>query len=1291
MPLHVFAENQLLIDEEAMTLTDSTNHALEEEDLTHLETEESGVEEVGNSSEITAPEALISDTESVSEPQVEVGGETAPLEETTTLDISNTLAVVETNTAVGGSQRFTQSLAINGQASEVWENLQFITEVSVPYQDWLDTSSFTLPTIQSLEGVQSSWKWKDDTTLVIKYDAPRVYAGASMVIPIVLITGNTAGGNKKASVTSYITQGNTEERRFVSNTIELGATINTWEGTSVGIGSSDVEMIEGDGALTVSSYLNLTLNVPDTSFQNNQVIGQKFAINQLRIYMNQTTGADKMYYGDTTFAIQLPTGMGLVNKDSPHYDPENRMYSAVQEKMDLSNVNNASADFPDLQLDVSGMEAGRYQLPLVITAYNELDDASFVLFEGNINVTINKRPTESSLSQLLSGNSNYDTHYTRNNWLLTASARLSIQNTTLTNNWQWIIDTTKTDNDSHYVDSFIGRISLSLSTYSGSINLYYSKNGIDLDGVIIENATHGQLNTSRTLPEGYRYVIITPNDDFYQEHSFVSATNIATITPKLSSTEPIYSEETIGTPRTNVTSTFRLNGEDNISTRSIAINRPQNFASLSVVKVTDSNNGSNTQNVIMQDQTFTEQVGVVEQYVDYNGDDSKLVVLMPNGVTLERAFGISSLYNPDYQFIPNYQDTGKNALLFTHTPGLGHMPGSYISFQFKTSAYVQLGDLEVEYYYSFADSYYESTTGVRYSPSVLDTQDINDNGLITDNIAKTTSSRIFEKTKEIVGVVSAKHDTETNYSDSLITSDIYADSKTIDYMVEIRNYIEPSLTEAEVIVRIPKVGDRDFSDSAILLGNSKNTFLTSVTIPEEFDVYYTTENLNTTTSSEVGALTWTLYDATKLKEITGLKFVSKTGYSLETKEVERLYYSVEVENLKIGDTIDAQSIYGYGYTTDFGGTSGGRFVTEVKSSKIISALQSATFLIVSAKNQSISLAGTVQLINSRNQVVRTIDIAKDNVTQVTDLPAGSYKIRQIDFEEGYTSGQETFELVLEESETNNNHEVQLINYAAVASFELKDQIVYVGDAWDPEDNIQQVIDKEGNVLAKGEYLVTTTSEVDTSVPGISEVEISVNGLDSLSAKVTVIYGVVVHPEDQSEILESHPDEGDSMINKEIGTLKINYVTDLTFSGKYTANTGVSLFADTDKQWGELVDEVWTVKEIEPFINIEDRRETNSNYRLNAAMTTAFTTTEGRKLQGAQLIFTKGATTFGSSTTIRSAILLEEGSTELMVDSSEKGSNSLAFSNVELSLPEGRSYVAGEYQATINWNLSEGPA
>ncbi|GEU13463.1 hypothetical protein QuyetLC_24530 [Bacillus anthracis] len=1215
-----------------------------------------------------------------------------PIEQEATdpnLAVTNKLSVVETNTVVGNSQRFSQQIIVNGTTGTSWEDVHLTTKVKLPYKGWLNTDNFVLSDIQSIDGVTHSWHWEDETTLVIEYVAPKIYVGANITIPYVLTTGSTAAENKKATVQSYITLGNSNEIEFESNQIELGAKINPWQIENFDL---NMEVTEGDAELS-TSYHRIYLNVPDTSIENGKVVGQKFNMKQILLNsialpaLGYWRSFDPIYLGQVTFEIQIPEGINPVNPDSEYYNPLTRTLSFTRQ-LDLSNLKSLNLDLLEFEEDINGLPLGNYKIPFKVTAYNDLDEATYTLLDSNFELYVKEITTSEVVAHSANNSISYDTYYVRNNELAFGGGTANLTNVELTNDWNWVLSVANQDNSDNYVDNYIGSFSWAMKSYEGTVNIYASSDGVNKEETVAENLQY--KSSSYLYVKGqYKYIIIEPNADFKQHASLTAVGNFVRMYPKKTTTDPVYTDGVTQTMQTQITSKFNLRGKEYAQTAKANFLKPNNRVDLYVNASSDANQGTATQNNVTQDQTFTDRMYFNESYVDYYGENSKIIVLIPSGVTLENiSYSLADAIDKNYQTVNNYQNTGKTALIFTHTPGTsssGTSPKMY--FQFKASRYTDIGNLAIEYYYSFPDIYEDYANGDLYKPIDTDTQDLNNNGSTTDKISKVTTTRTFNKTAEVLGVAEAKDASESEYTDTLITSAIYADSGIIDYTIQLRNYLDIALNGAEGVIRIPKVGANKLDASGTQLDTTKDTYLESLTIPAGFKVEYTTDDLANMTTNNIGSYSWKPYNEDIDKKIiTGIHFYNNSSYSLPSQQRQRFTYSVRIDNPKIGDKIDNQSIYMYRYGS---GSSGGIFTTDVKSAEVISAKQTGTFKIQTAKSKK-NLSGTIQLLDEHKQVIRTIDISDAAAgTKITDLAPGKYTVHQTGFVGNYLGFDQ--EVEIPESEKNNNHDITIINYPAVKSIELQDVIVYVGDEWNAAMNIKQILDMNNQPLTDGEYLLSSDSKVDTTKVGTYNVELSINQGEKLTAKVHVVYGLVVNPTDKSQLLVDNPTATGTVTNTEMTLLKINYISDLEFEDStYRPNEGLTLKAAQDTSLGVIVNGEWQQKIMNPMINVEDRRTNQAGYKLTASMSSGFISQYGRELDGAQLVFNQGASTYGTDTTTVPKLILGAGDNKELLSSNEKGSNSLSFNDVELVLPKGKSYTAGTYTAVVNWNLADGP-
>ena len=299
------------------------------------------------------------------------------------------------------------------------------------------------------------------------------------------------------------------------------------------------------------------------------------------------------------------------------------------------------------------------------------------------------------------------------------------------------------------------------------------------------------------------------------------------------------------------------------------------------------------------------------------------VDLLPIGVSFDSLTYVVRVLNRmegwSYEFIKNYNDTGRDAIKIQMPSGYAYQYGN-MSFDIKDlvinddiipskAENNELNNNNDVYFY--AENW---THGVppeltaQYDPNIFvnDDLDINRNGITNEKILKATSKVLGNNVESIQ---SDKHirSLEPNveggsavygraFTNKTITTD-FADitntSGLFQYRISVRNYYNTPMNKIVMYDVFPFVGDGRNSAFSNTLQGPLELKIGSDDVSSQYDIYYRTDKYpNPNDINELNSALWTT-TPTDYSEVTAIKVVGKNGTILEPYRVLSAYLTMK--------------------------------------------------------------------------------------------------------------------------------------------------------------------------------------------------------------------------------------------------------------------------------------------------------------------------------------------------------------------------------------------------------------
>ncbi|MFG5499564.1 WxL domain-containing protein [Enterococcus faecalis] len=1179
--------------------------------------------------------------------------------------ISNKIVVKDTGKAFGEEHTFSESL--NVQAVEPLKNVDLVIEITQPYKGWLDEDKITTPDIYGAS--KATYTWTSDTTLQISYHFSDFDTAINFEVPIKVTSGNRVGSNPEnpTLVQSYL---KTEDGRTLAPSESKGELIGKINELSVWGDSFTTELTVGKGELVEDGLRGWKYNTYDTELANGKLDGVNFTIKNLRI------SSPKIYLGKIIVRLTIPENIYPVIHDSKHasYDKNTRILT-YQTDQSIDSTNGSTSEisfnkaFSFTTWGFPNQESRMFSYE--IYGVNDLDkDYQYPLSVGkNYKFFVNAVSQEKKkiVSISASYSDQMDSYFNRNTSFGSITGKVILQSMS-SQSLLYVMDLTQDKETGVAVSP--NKVNVSLGDFEGSYNVYVSNDGTTNGKLLAENVTTSNFSTD-IEDNDYHFVVLKANAGFRQEATFSTVTNQLTVGVKLKSKEKIYPKK--DSPIKKFTANFTADGEKKSLSKSIE-------PAANTIRLTSTSDKHNVTN----NETFTETLNLTAQQAEYYEGRGTFVALMPQTLLLD-SLTVDNV-KQNYKVIDNYKNTGKKAVIFydeslDRIKNGGYSVNKKVSFSYKGNNDINDGNFTIDYYYVLPDIYQENEKRIGYSPSGVDQLDINDNENTSESVSQLTSNYVYRKTKELIPSIYAKGSATDNYLGMNDTTKSHADNPIFDIKLQLSNNFDSSpVSNITEIVKIPKKDILDFSGEKV--DNAFDTFLTNITLPDpqKFDIYYLAEDAKNLSKTNEASYEWKTKQP-PLRDITAIKYSSKASYQLPSQSKLEATFSIKAENVStesLNRYLNSTMIYKSG-DTEYAETA-------QKKMQVISAKQDLKIQLISTNGQPLN-KGSFDLYDSQNVFVNNYVLNGQSSLTIPDLNGDKYTLKQTVKDDNYQYVEQNQTIELSGLEKDEKI-VTIVNRPKAVSFDLHNSTLYLGDSWKPEDNIlikdYENVDHVPNESNGYRTEFVSTGTVNTQASGRYVVEYQM-GTTKKTATIQVIKGLVTDPSDSETVLEGK--DGDQDINGHIGMLKINYISDLDF-GKATYNyeneRGLSVTAKKDERWKQ--------KDVDPFINIENRRDSNGFYTISAQLTKPFVDENQEKLKGATLYFENGNTSFSDADIVTDNLFVLEPDwpATRVVESNTKGSKSLSFANVELLLPGQIYQRPGHYTGEITWSIEMGP-
>ncbi|MDG4974932.1 WxL domain-containing protein [Lactococcus lactis] len=1177
--------------------------------------------------------------------------------------ISNKLSVKDTGKPFGEEHVFSES--INVQSITPLKDVDLVIEIDQPYKGWLDEKKITTPDVYGAD--KATKIWVSDTKLQIVYHFPDFNDSVQLAVPIKVTSGNRVGSNPEnpTIIHSYLKTEDGQQFGSSEGNAELTGKINEigfWDD------SLNSKLLSGEGELVNDGLRGWKYNTYDTELTGGKLDGMGFTVSDL------TLRSPKIYLGKIEFGIFVPEDIVPVINDSQRvsFNKSTRILTyQTDQSIDNTETGNTEISFENTFSFITYKLPNNQQRTFSYTIYgvNDLDkNYRYPLSTGkNYSFVVNAVPKEEQKKVTILGDAPEDNYYIRNYGRTTVTGKVSLQSTT-SDALNYSMNLTQEEDTGVTVSP--KKVMVSLGAFEGSYNLYLSNDGTTNGKLLAENIKDTKFSIGIS-EKNYRYVLLKTNEGFHQKAAFSSITNEMVVDFSLDNKEKIYPNKE--SELKNFTASFTADGEQKSFRKVIAPAR----------NIVQSNLTSDKQNVTANE-SFTDSINLSMNSNEYYEGRGTFLALMPEGAMLNSV--TSNGEEQLYQVIHNYKESGKKAIVFydetlDRLKSDKYYKDKKIVFSYKGTNKLAEGPLSIDYYYVLPESYQEKEKQIGYNSPSSDALDINDNGNTDEKVNKVTSNYIYRRTKELIPSISAKGSASDTFLGNSDVTKSYADKPDFDVKLELfNNFDSVSLGNLTQIVKIPKKDILNFS--GVKEENDFDASLSGITLPDtsNFDVYYLTEDVQQLSTTNESDYKWTKTQP-ELGKVTALKFISKGSYQLNPQNSLEINFSIKATGVSeehLDHYLNSSMIYRSG--------SGEYLETSSKKMQVVSAKQDLNIHLVSTNENELK-EGSFDLYDAQDVFIQNYKLDNQSSIVIPDLDGGKYFIKQIEKNDNYQylEQEQTVEL---SGITKNEKTSTFVNRPKAVSFGVNDSTLYLGDSWKPEDNIL-IKDFEGvnhSPSQNSGYDSDYTSEgtVNTLAPGQYSINYQL-GTTTKKATIQVIKGLVTDPSDSGTVLEGK--DGDQNINSYPDMLKINYISDLDF-GKATYNydieRGLSVRAKKDNNWKG--------KELSPFVNVENRRDTNGYYTISAQLTRSFTDAETHsKLKGAVLYYNLGATAYKPSETKQSVFVLQEDfPPSRVVESNRKGSKSLSFDSVQLLLPCNVYQRPGSYTAEITWSIEVGP-
>ncbi|MBC2262556.1 LPXTG cell wall anchor domain-containing protein [Listeria sp. FSL L7-0091] len=150
-----------------------------------------------------------------------------------------------------------------------------------------------------------------------------------------------------------------------------------------------------------------------------------------------------------------------------------------------------------------------------------------------------------------------------------------------------------------------------------------------------------------------------------------------------------------------------------------------------------------------------------------------------------------------------------------------------------------------------------------------------------------------------------------------------------------------------------------------------------------------------------------------------------------------------------------------------------------------------------SKKITLTVKAKLTAVNAHNSKLYVGDTwkAEDNFDSALDKDGNSVTFADIEVEgtvDTTKAGTYPVTYVYDGVKTTINIQVKDI----LTNVHAHDSVIYVGDSWNPKDNFDKALDKDGNMVAWNEITVTEMPTVDLKTPGVYQVTYSYAGVSS---------------------------------------------------------------------------------------------------------------------------------------------------------------------------------------------------
>ena len=262
--------------------------------------------------------------------------------------------------------------------------------------------------------------------------------------------------------------------------------------------------------------------------------------------------------------------------------------------------------------------------------------------------------------------------------------------------------------------------------------------------------------------------------------------------------------------------------------------------------------------------TLTSHLATTDKKLDYLGaKNPKIIVELPDGFSYA---GDSPLVTKD----DNYQNTGKRVLIIDPKDS-NTRENVTPNLEFNVAQWVQTGSYRLKYTLVWDENRF--LHGLNPNNEFDGDKTIINTSTFTYEIpvSNTSATRLHVD-------VTDKNDRREGYTTSLQN---LAPKTDVTYRFTLSNTDNSKLSNNEVLVTLPKQGDKNIVDTSIARNSAFDVEVTGEAIaPAGWTAYYSTSPINGNANEVATATTLTADQVTDWSKVTAVKFVSNPGTTL---------------------------------------------------------------------------------------------------------------------------------------------------------------------------------------------------------------------------------------------------------------------------------------------------------------------------------------------------------------------------------------------------------------------------